>query len=125
MLVLARLLGYGWRSSVVSMRQEAEQGLAPSAQALELVGGLNTSLANMRFAQRGVVLFSMAKEEKDVTAQTKRLETEAANVRQLCTKLEAVLDSDADRADLAKFREASHATPVCDESVISVGSVAY
>jgi hypothetical protein len=61
-----------------------------SFAALSLVGKLNTSTANMRFAQRGVVLYTLNK-TKDAYTQFQNFLNEAATIRKTEKDLEPLL----------------------------------
>jgi methyl-accepting chemotaxis protein/methyl-accepting chemotaxis protein-1 (serine sensor receptor) len=87
--------------SIRALRQTANVEMQQSFTALTLVGRLNTSAANMRFAQRGVVLFTLHK-TKDAAPQYQNFLKEAGEIRGIEKDLEPLLDL-PERAVLRNF----------------------
>jgi hypothetical protein len=63
-----------------------------SARALELVGQINTHLATARFAQRGVILYSMAQDAPEAELQRLRFQKEAEGIRAALQQIRSLLD---------------------------------
>ena len=87
------------------LRHTANVEMQRSVAGLSLVAKLNTSTANMRFAQRGVVLYTLNK-SKDAATQNANLLKEAAALRETGQKLEPLLDPE-EGAVLRKFEGAA------------------
>jgi methyl-accepting chemotaxis protein len=77
--------------AISAVRSTANVEMQRSFAALSLVAKLNTSTANMRFAQRGVVLFTLNK-SKDASLQYENLLKEAAALRLTERDLQPLLD---------------------------------
>jgi methyl-accepting chemotaxis protein/methyl-accepting chemotaxis protein-1 (serine sensor receptor) len=75
-----------------ALRETSNVEMQRSFSALALVGKLNTSTANMRFAQRGVVLYTLNK-SPDAVTQYQNLLKEAATLRQTEQDLRLLLPS--------------------------------
>ena len=78
--------------AIVGVRSTANVEMQRAFTALSLVAKLNTSTANMRFAQRGVVLFTLNK-SKDAAGQYQNMLKEAAGIRDTEKDLEPLLDT--------------------------------
>lgn len=72
------------------LRETANVEMQRSVDALSLVGKLNTSTANMRFAQRGIILYTLCK-SNEAAAQHEALEREASAIRDEEQALEPLL----------------------------------
>ncbi|HEX5228408.1 MAG TPA: methyl-accepting chemotaxis protein [Bryobacteraceae bacterium] len=77
--------------AIGAIRSTANIEMQHSFAALSLVGKLNTSTANMRFAQRGVILFTLNKSQ-DAAPQFQNFLKEAAGIRQTEKDLEPLLN---------------------------------
>jgi len=76
---------------ISALRETANIKMQRSVEGLALVENLNTATANLRFSQRGVVLFTLNK-NKDADAQYANLLKQAASIRDLEKKLESLLN---------------------------------
>jgi hypothetical protein len=103
MLALGLIAGYSAVSTVRTVKAVADQGLTRSAKALDIVGAMNTGLANARFAQRGVILYSIGKDSKEGAAQAEKLQKELAGVQEAVAQLRPLLDSDKKIQALKSF----------------------
>jgi methyl-accepting chemotaxis protein/methyl-accepting chemotaxis protein-1 (serine sensor receptor) len=87
--------------SLRALRHTANVEMQRSVTGLSLVGKLNTSTANMRFDQRGVVLYTLNK-HKDAAGQYKNLLKEVASIRALEKELEPLLNTE-EQAMLSRY----------------------
>jgi methyl-accepting chemotaxis protein/methyl-accepting chemotaxis protein-1 (serine sensor receptor) len=105
-LALSLIASYSAVSTVRAVQEVADQSLTRSARALDIVGALNTSLANVRFCQRGVILYSIAKDDSEAETQRKKLGQEIASVRTAMAQLRPLLDSAKKLEALGGFEQA-------------------
>jgi methyl-accepting chemotaxis protein/methyl-accepting chemotaxis protein-1 (serine sensor receptor) len=89
-----------------AVRGVAEQSMSRTARVLDLAGVLNSSLANARFCQRGVLIFTMAKDPNEVTAQKQKLATFFDSMRQGVVDLRQLVNSPEAMANLDDFDRA-------------------
>jgi methyl-accepting chemotaxis protein len=109
MLGLSLIASYYAIVTVRDVKGVADHVLTRSAKALDIVGALNTGLANARFAQRGVILYSMAKDPKEVSGQIQKLQTELEGAQASVNRLRPLLDTEKKLQTLGRFEEALHA----------------
>lgn len=95
MLLLTLVLAYSSISTTTNIQTVSDRATQQSARALELVGEINTGLANARFAQRGVILYSMAQDAPEAETQRVRFQKEAGGIRNGLTELRTLLADDA------------------------------
>ena len=99
---LAAGVGSGFAlHAITTLRQTANFEMQRSVTGLALVGSLNTSTANMRFAQRGVSFFTLTR-SKDAAGQYENFQKEVRNIRQIEKDLEPLLDQQ-DKSVLQEF----------------------
>ena len=108
MLLLGLLAGYSAVSTVRTAKEVADQGLTRSAKALDIVGAMNTGLANARFAQRGVILYAIGKDQKEAAAQEQKLQKEFDEVQKAISQLRPLMDSEKKIQALNSFEQALH-----------------
>jgi methyl-accepting chemotaxis protein/methyl-accepting chemotaxis protein-1 (serine sensor receptor) len=89
-----------------TVRGLAEQSMTRSAKVLELTGAMTTNLAMVRFAQRGILLYTMAKEPEEAAAQRQRLGASMSAIRQNLEGLKPLVNSPDAKADLSTFEQA-------------------
>jgi len=73
---------------------------------VDVVGAMNTGLATARFAQRGVILYTIGKDQKEAATQADKLRKELAGVENAVAQLRPLLDSDKKIQTLNSFEQA-------------------
>ena len=76
MLLLTLVLAYSSASTSTTIQTVSDRATQKSARALELVGEINTNLANARYSQRGVILFSMVQDTGEAEVQRAKFQKE-------------------------------------------------
>jgi hypothetical protein len=89
-----------------SIRKAADQSITRSSKVLELTGAMTTNLAMTRFAQRGILLYTLAKEREEAAAQSPRLKTSLEALRGNLEAMRVLVNSPEGEADLAEFERA-------------------
>ena len=74
MLAVSAVSGYITSRIVGEVRDLAGRGLTNASKVMDSVGALNTRMALVRFAQRGVLLYTLAGDTEEAAAQEKRLD---------------------------------------------------
>jgi methyl-accepting chemotaxis protein len=88
---------------VERVRDLAGAGLDNAIKTLDSVGALNTSLAMVRFAQRGVLLYSIAGDATESAAQVKRMGDTFSEIRANAVRLRTLLNTDSGRSSLDRL----------------------
>jgi methyl-accepting chemotaxis protein len=96
MLLLTMALAYSSFRTASNVQAVSDRAIQQTARALEVVGEINTHLANLRFAQRGVVLYSLAQDAREAEGQHARFEKEVATITASLAEMRPLL-SDAAR----------------------------
>src|SRR5271165_2927250 len=94
-LAVAQVSSLASLFSIKRLSQVAETTVDRCSRAIELVGQLDTELANIRLAQRGVIYFGMLGDRKESAAQWKAYEKEVAEKNLNIEKLHRLLDNEA------------------------------
>jgi len=102
-LAVSALSGYFTSNIVSQVRDLAGSGLTNATKTLDSLGALNTSLAMVRFAQRGVLLYAMAGDATESAAQVKRLGDTFADIRTNIVRLRALVTTESERTSLGQF----------------------
>src|SRR3984957_8904233 len=96
MLAVSVVSGYLTSRIVGQVRDLAGHGLTNASKVMDSVGSLNTRMALVRFAQRGVLLYTAVGDAQEASAQKQRLldtfrdiHTNIAEVRPLLNKEES------------------------------------
>jgi methyl-accepting chemotaxis protein len=92
--------------TIQRLNRIAEEDMNRSAQATKLAGKLEALGMNVRYAQRGVLLFAAAGITEESDAQVKAFDTAVSRTESVATQLRPLLTSDEDRRRLDGFLEA-------------------
>jgi methyl-accepting chemotaxis protein/methyl-accepting chemotaxis protein-1 (serine sensor receptor) len=106
MLLLTLVLAYLSASTEANIQTVSDRALQQSARVLDLVGEISTHLANMRFSQRGVILFSMVQDAPEVQLQALKLQKEVDGVRASLVQMRPLLTDARRLKSLDDFEEA-------------------
>jgi len=104
--VASLVCGFFAVSTVVKIRGVADYGMNHAAKTLDLAGALNTGLANARFAQRGVILYSIAKDSQEAAAQTQRLRDTFQGIHKIVGDLQSTAEAEESRVAIQEFDKA-------------------
>ena len=103
MLAVSAVSGYITSRIVGEVRDLAGHGLTNASKVMDSVGTLNTRMALVRFAQRGVLLYTMAGDADEAAAQEKRLDTTFREIHANITELRPLLNAEASVHFLDEF----------------------
>jgi len=106
MLAVSAVSGYLTSRIIVQVRDLAGNGLTNASKTMDSVGALNTHMALVRFAQRGVLLYTMAGDAEEASAQKKRLNDTFREIYANLKDLRLLVNAEASRQSLDKFESA-------------------
>jgi hypothetical protein len=92
--------------TIATVRTAAVQNMTKSARMLELAGAMSTGLAMTRFAQRGILLYTMAREPTEASAQKLRMRASLNSIRHSLEATRPLIDSPQMGAELEEFEQA-------------------
>ena len=116
-LLLTMALAYSSFRTAFNVQLVSDRAIQQTARALEVVGEINTHLANLRFAQRGVILYSMAQDAVEAEGQRARFDKEVATVRASLIEMRPLLN-DARVQSVDEFGAAFRAYTEIGQQVI-------
>ena len=97
MLALVLGLGYSSVSSVRVLSTELDEAVNKTARKTELAGQIQTTVSEMRAAQRGVVLFSMTKDAPKSEAAKDAFRSAATRIEKAIAELRPLVTTEAGR----------------------------
>jgi methyl-accepting chemotaxis protein/methyl-accepting chemotaxis protein-1 (serine sensor receptor) len=95
--------GYFTSRIIGQVRDLAGSGLTNATKTMDSVGNLNTRLAMVRFAQRGVLLYTLAVDAGEAAAQQKRLSDTFTEIRANLVELRPLVNTVGARQSLERF----------------------
>lgn len=119
MLAVSAVSGYLTSGIVTQVRDLAGHGLTDASKTMDSVGALNTRMALVRFAQRGVLLYTMAGDKEEAAAQTKRLDDTFREIHGNLAELRPLVNAEASRQSLDKFESAVNRYEELSREVVS------
>jgi hypothetical protein len=87
MLVVSVAAGYLTSHIIGQVRDLAGHGLTNASKVMDSVGALNTRMALVRFAQRGVLLYTLARDASEAGSQKKRLDDTFREISRECGRI--------------------------------------
>src|SRR5262252_2559430 len=105
-LLLTLVMAYNSKNTATNIQAVSDRAMQQSARALELVGQINTHLATARFAQRGVILYSMAQDAPEAELQRLRFQKEADGIRAALQQIRSLLADPARVRSVDEFEAA-------------------
>ena len=105
-VAVSAVSGYFTSRIIGQVRDLAASGLTRATKTMDSVGTLNTRLAMVRFAQRGVLLYTLAADAGEVATQQKRLDGTFIEIRANLAELRPLVNTPGARLSLDKFEAA-------------------
>jgi methyl-accepting chemotaxis protein/methyl-accepting chemotaxis protein-1 (serine sensor receptor) len=103
MLAVSAVSGYLTGRIIGQVRDLAGHGLTNASKIMDSVGALNTRMALVRFAQRGVLLYTLAGDAEEASGQRKRLDDTFREIHANVAELRPLVNSEASRHSLEHF----------------------
>jgi methyl-accepting chemotaxis protein len=103
MLAVSAVSGYITSRIVAEVRDLAGHGLTNASKVMDSVGKLNTRMALVRFAQRGVLLYTLAGDSEEAAAQEKRLDATFREIHANIAELRPLLNAEGSSHSLDEF----------------------
>ena len=94
MLAVSAVSGYLTGRIIGQVRDLAGHGLTNSTKIMDSVGALNTRMALVRFAQRGVLLYTLAGDTPEASGQRKRLDDTFREIHANIAELGPLVNTD-------------------------------
>jgi hypothetical protein len=105
-LAVSAASGYLTSRIVGQVRDLAGHGLTNASKIMDSVGALNTRMALVRFAQRGVLLYTLAGDAGEAAAQRKRLSDTFREIHANVAELRPLVNTEGSRRALQSFESA-------------------
>ena len=103
MLAVSVVSGYLTSRIVGQVRDLAGHGLTNATKVMDSVGSLNTRMALVRFAQRGVLLYTAVGDAQEAAAQKQRLADTFRDIHANIAQVRPLLNKDESRRALESF----------------------
>jgi methyl-accepting chemotaxis protein len=103
MLLVSVVSGYLTSRIVGQVRDLAGHGLTNASKVMDSVGALNTRMALVRFAQRGVLLYTLAGDAQEASAQKQRLSDTFREIHANVAELRPLVNTEDSRRSLDSF----------------------
>jgi hypothetical protein len=105
-VAVSAVSGYFTNRIIAQVRDLAGHGLTDASRTMDSVGALNTRMALVRFAQRGVLLYTMAGDGAEASAQKTRLNDTFGEIHATVAALRPLVNTEASRQSLDRFESA-------------------
>ena len=103
MLAVSAVSGYLTSRIIGQVSDLAGHGLTNASKIMDSVGALNTRMALVRFAQRGVLLYTLAGDSEEASSQRKRLDDTFREIHANVAELRPLVNTEASRHSLEIF----------------------